>query len=142
MPKRIPIAVAREVGRANGLSQVILCAWDGKLTHVVTWGKTTEDCSQAAIGGNRIKNALGWPKDLHAEPSRVRALREAAVQAEQELAAWKAASVLRDRIAELALRWSRLPACTCRPGCRCGPCDVLLLLAAACSEVDAEAACQ
>lgn len=72
--KRLPIRIAREVARENGLRQVILCAWDGERTHVVTYGVSTEDCAQAALGGNKIKDALGWPTDLRAEPSRVRGL--------------------------------------------------------------------
>lgn len=72
--KRLPIRIAREVARENGLRQVILCAWDGERTHVVTYGVSVEDCAQAAIGGNKIKGFLGWPKNLNAEPSRVKAL--------------------------------------------------------------------
>lgn len=72
--RRLPIKIAREVAKANGLRQVILCAWDGKQTHIVTYGVTAEDCAQAAQGGNYIKAALGWPKDLNAEPKRVLAL--------------------------------------------------------------------
>jgi len=72
--KRLPIKAARDVAKAYSLSQVILAAWDGERTHIVTYGKTTEDCAQAAMGGNKIKDALGWPKYLHAEPSRIKTL--------------------------------------------------------------------
>lgn len=86
MPKRIPIKAARDVGREHGLQQVILVAWDGELTHVVTWGKTVEDCSQAADGGNRVKTALGWPESLcQDQPSRVRKLQERVKQLEEEV---------------------------------------------------------
>jgi hypothetical protein len=74
MPKRIPISSAKRFAQENDCKQVIIAAWDGELTHIVTYGATTEDCAQAALGGNRIKEALGWPKDLRTEPSRVRQL--------------------------------------------------------------------
>lgn len=63
-PKRIPIAVARRIADAQRQRQVIVVTWDGETTHVVTYGKTLEDCRQAAEGGNRIKRALGWPESL------------------------------------------------------------------------------
>jgi hypothetical protein len=75
MPKRIPIAAAKRIAKEYALRQVIIMAWDGKLTHCVTYGVSVEECDQAAQGGNRIKQALGWPESLRAEPSRVRAMR-------------------------------------------------------------------
>lgn len=55
-PKRIPITTAKAVGEKHpDVTQVILLAWDGKRTHVVTWGNSVEDCAQAAEGGNSIK---------------------------------------------------------------------------------------
>lgn len=74
MPKRIPISAAKAVATEQGCSQVIICAWDGRRTHVVTYGASVEDCDQAAQGGDRIKAALGWPEHLKATPSRVKAL--------------------------------------------------------------------
>ena len=73
MPNRIPVSAAKAVGEAHNCQQVILLAWDGKLTHVVTWGKTTEDCAQAATGGNLLKEKWGWP-ECNDQPPRVRAL--------------------------------------------------------------------
>ena len=64
MPKRIPIAAAKRFAQEHGLTQVIIGAWDGKLTHVVTYGKTLTDCEQAAKGGNLFKRAMGWPEDM------------------------------------------------------------------------------
>ena len=75
MPKRIPIEAARRIAKEYDCRQVIIVAWDGKLTHCVTFGKSITDCDQAAQGGNRIKKALGWPESLRAEPSRVKALK-------------------------------------------------------------------
>lgn len=28
---------------------------------MTTYGKTVDDCAQAAIGGNKVKAALNWP---------------------------------------------------------------------------------
>jgi len=71
VPKRIPIAEARRVAEAQGLSQVILVGWDGEATHVVTYGRSQADCEQAARGGNLIKKALGFPLELcEAKPAR------------------------------------------------------------------------
>lgn len=86
MPKRIPIAAARRFAREHNLRQVIVVAWDGELSHVVTYGKTVEDCDQAALGGNKVKTALGWPESLHAEPSRVRKLKARIAELEHQLA--------------------------------------------------------
>jgi hypothetical protein len=74
MPKRIPIKAARDVAKAYRCRQVILLAWDGDLTHVVTYGKSLEDCAQAAEGGNSLKKKFGWPESLQAQPSRIRKL--------------------------------------------------------------------
>jgi hypothetical protein len=81
-PKRIPIKALRDLARQLSQRQAILLCWDGSCSHVVTWGQTTEDCAQAAEGGNRIKDLLGWPETLHAWPSRVRRLQERISQLE------------------------------------------------------------
>lgn len=68
--------------------QVILLAWDGRLTHVATFGQTVEDSAQAAEGGNRIKRALGWPERMcQSESRKVAALRERIAELEADLAA-------------------------------------------------------
>jgi hypothetical protein len=41
---------------------------DGETTHVATWGRGIEDCSRAADWGNKMKDKLGWPETLHAQP--------------------------------------------------------------------------
>jgi hypothetical protein len=73
MPKRIPITAAKKIAAEFNCSQVILLAWDGELTHIVTFGKTIEDCAQAAAGGNMLKRKWGWP-ECNDQPSRVRNL--------------------------------------------------------------------
>lgn len=74
MPTRIPVSAARGFSLAHNCTQIIILAWDGTLTHCVTWGKSVEDCAQAALGGNKLKEALGWPKHLQQEPPRVKSL--------------------------------------------------------------------
>jgi len=73
--KNIPIASAKKIAEQYDKDQVIIIAWDKthKLTHVTTFGKTVEDCKQAAQGGNKLKQALGWPDELcHALPVRAK----------------------------------------------------------------------
>lgn len=85
MPKRIPILAASDIAKAHGCRQVIVVAWDGERTHVVTYGVTEEDCDQAAMGGNRVKTALGWPESLQADPSRVKKLKNKIAELEAQL---------------------------------------------------------
>lgn len=95
MPKRIPIAAAKRLAKQYDLAQVILTAWDGQRVHVVTYGRSLPDCEQAARGGNLVKTAMGWPKELcKAVPARVKRLR--AKQARQ-LAAAVARELFADR---------------------------------------------
>lgn len=75
MPKRIPVKLAQEFAAKTGCRQVVIAAWDGELTHIVTYGTSVEDCAQAAEGGNFVKKAMGWPEAMcNGQPSRVRAL--------------------------------------------------------------------
>ena len=86
MPKRIPIKAAKDISRRFSCPQVIILAWDGRMTHVVTYGKSIEDCDQAAQGGNQVKKAIGWPELLcNAEPSRVSKLKARVKELEKEL---------------------------------------------------------
>ena len=75
MPRRIPIKVAQDVGQKNQCQQVIILAFDGTLTHIVTWGKSVIDCEMAARGGNILKEKWGWP-ECNDQPSRVKKLQE------------------------------------------------------------------
>lgn len=75
MTKRIPIRVAQDIATKFGQNQVIVVTWEKatNTTHVVTFGKTAEECVQAAEGGNRVKRALGWPAELcNAQPARAK----------------------------------------------------------------------
>lgn len=47
--------------------------WDAEhgREHVTTYGTTKVACEQAAMGGNRVKQALGWPEEMcRATPAR------------------------------------------------------------------------
>lgn len=87
MPRRIAISAAKKFAQEQDCRQVIMLALDNDLVaHCVTWGKSVEDCAQAADYGNRIKAAAGWPPETQAEPSRVRKLKDeiTALKAENE----------------------------------------------------------
>ena len=76
--KRIPIQAAKDIAKEYGYTQVIIHAYDGNtgIQHVTTYGKSLADCANAATGGNKIKEMLGWPaEDCHAEPSRIKAIK-------------------------------------------------------------------
>lgn len=75
MPDYIPWEEARDFAARHALRQVIITAWDGENTHVITFGESVIDSDQAAEGGNRIKAALGWPDSLNATSPKVEALR-------------------------------------------------------------------
>lgn len=74
--KPIPIKAAREIAKAYGKDQVIVISWDKShaTMHVTTYGKTVEDCKQAARGGNKMKKFLGFPDGVcHDAPAREKA---------------------------------------------------------------------
>lgn len=59
MPIRVPISAARRVADLHDLKQVIIVAWDGERTHIVTYGQNKKECDMAAQGGQRIAQCLG-----------------------------------------------------------------------------------
>lgn len=72
--KNVPIAAAKRIAKEYDKDQVIIVTWDEefKKMHVTTYGKTISDCDAAAIGGNFVKAALGFPEDLCSfKPSRI-----------------------------------------------------------------------
>lgn len=73
---RIPIKALKELSKKYKLTHVIVLAHSIEEDHVATYGTTVHHCSQAADFGNRLKDVLGWPKSLHAQPSRVKKLQE------------------------------------------------------------------
>ncbi|MFA6159166.1 MAG: hypothetical protein WC763_06110 [Candidatus Paceibacterota bacterium] len=71
----IPISAAQRIADEFDKNQVIIVTWDAKhgKTHVTTYGRTKEECEQAAVGGNLVKRALGWPENLcNAKPVRTK----------------------------------------------------------------------
>ena len=64
--KDVPISAAKRIAKQYEKDQVIIVTWDKEhgLMHVTTYGKTIEDCRQAAQGGNFVKRALGFPEEL------------------------------------------------------------------------------
>jgi len=72
--KKLPVTAAKNLAEAYSLKQVILMAWDGELTRVVTWGQTQDDCAMAAEGGNYLKEKMGWPT-FDDQPALVKRLR-------------------------------------------------------------------
>jgi hypothetical protein len=60
MPKRIPIKVARDVGKQTGCRQIILLAFDGELTLVTVLDGLAPSDHMAARGGNLLKEKWGW----------------------------------------------------------------------------------
>ena len=64
--KKLPIKAAKDFAHLWNQDQVIIMTWNKTtgITHVVTYGKTVEDCKQAALGGNLIKKAIGFPAEL------------------------------------------------------------------------------
>jgi transposase-like protein len=83
---RLPITAVKQLATEHDLSQVIVFGWDGEQTHVATYGKSVEDCDQAARGANAIKHKWKWPEETMAEPSRVKALRAEIKQLKEQLA--------------------------------------------------------
>jgi hypothetical protein len=112
MPDRLPIQDAKEIAYKRGLRQVILLAWDGERSHVVTYGKTVEDCDQAAQGGEKFKKIMGWP-NWEAAPSRVKRLVTALERADR-IIGWMASYLGRmappsNGIVDLNEHWLDMP---------------------------------
>lgn len=73
--KRIPINWAKKIAEDLGYSQVIIHGYDKEtgVQCVTTFGKSIEDCKNAAEGGNAIKRLLKWPEELcNAKPKRIK----------------------------------------------------------------------
>jgi len=71
--QRIPISDAKNIGTERGYTQVIIVAFDGEtgIQSVCTWGKSQQDCEEAAVGGNLVKASIGWPEEMcYTKPAR------------------------------------------------------------------------
>lgn len=84
--KKIPVKALREFCQAQGLQVAVLLGWGSGVQHIVTWGKTIEQCAAAAESGNKLKAAIGWPESLHAEPPRVKKLQNRIKELEAQVA--------------------------------------------------------
>jgi hypothetical protein len=75
---RLPVKALKELANKYGYAVVVVYAFEAesKISHVATWGRTIKLCDQAAQWGNMLKDALGWPERLHAEPNRVKKMQE------------------------------------------------------------------
>lgn len=72
----IPIKSLKELSQKYGYDHIICFATKGKMQYIATYGRTIQECDQAAQFGDKMKDALGWPESLHAAPSRVRKLQK------------------------------------------------------------------
>lgn len=63
--KQVPVKMARAVAEAYDQDQVVIVCFNKEhsKTCVTTYGRTVEDCDEAALGGNMVKRALGWPEE-------------------------------------------------------------------------------
>ena len=62
----ITIEMAKKISVETEYPEIVIFGYDpvtGK-QHVTTYGKTKEQCRDAAIAGNYLKRYLGWPKKL------------------------------------------------------------------------------
>ena len=84
---RIPIKALKEFSEKYKLTHVIVLAHDenGETDHVATYGRTIEQCSQAADFGNKLKDELGWPQSLHKQPLRVQRLQKRIKELKEKL---------------------------------------------------------
>jgi hypothetical protein len=72
---RISISALKELAKKYKLDHVIVFATEGKQQHIATYGRTIQECSEAADFGNKMKETLGWPEQLRANPLRVKKLK-------------------------------------------------------------------
>lgn len=71
--KDIPINAAKEISDEYNYPEVVIFAYDPdtNMQHVTTYGKSKDQCIDAARAGNYLKRALGWPEsECNAKPSR------------------------------------------------------------------------
>jgi hypothetical protein len=59
----VTIDAAMRIADEFNKDQVIIIAWDGKhkCMHCTTYGKSLYDSAVAAVGGNKLKQFLGFP---------------------------------------------------------------------------------
>lgn len=71
----IPFEAVQKLAEEFGLTRAILFAHDpsGK-DHIVTWGASTIDSSNAAEFGNSLKRVMGWPDSLQCTSPKIEKL--------------------------------------------------------------------
>ena len=90
----IPIKALKEISRRYGYTHVVMfAAGPGNIQYIATYGRSLPECDQAAQFGDMMKDALHWPKGLHAIPSRVRILQARIRALETQLAALQETAV-------------------------------------------------
>jgi hypothetical protein len=75
MTKRIPIKAAKEISKAYDFPEVVIFGYDPRTgpQTVTTYGRSLDQCADAAKAGNFLKRALQWPKaDCQAIPTRMK----------------------------------------------------------------------
>lgn len=67
----VPVEAAKHISEEFKKNQVIIVCWDQehRRTHVTTYGHNGRDSKEAAIGGNMVRQSLGWPEELCHEKS-------------------------------------------------------------------------
>jgi len=99
--KRIPIKDVKAMCVKCGFTHCVAYGYDGYNEFVATYGKTIEQCDEAARAGNWIKKQLGWKKFIDTEPSRVKALKNKIKELEAMLHSRNARIIeLEDRLEE------------------------------------------
>lgn len=83
--KKIPVTRLKQMSKDFGLDHIIVFATGNKKMFIATYGRTVEECSEAADFGNRLKDVMGWPESLHQQPSRVKRLQLRVKELEAEL---------------------------------------------------------
>lgn len=70
----ITIKRLKELSEKYKLGTIIIFARNdnGQSTQIVSYGRTAEQSSRAAIFANKLKVALGWPERLYSDPSRIK----------------------------------------------------------------------
>lgn len=85
-PDTLPVSCAQTISDLHGQQQVIVVTWDGRQTHCVTYGASLQDSDQAALGGDRLKTAMGWPESLKGMlPVRVKAIQDELLECQAAL---------------------------------------------------------
>ncbi len=82
--KRLPIQAAKDTANKYDQAQVVLITFDKNtgLTHIVSYGKSLEDCVSAAELANTLKKYFGFPDALcHDTPARAKGTRLACIRA-------------------------------------------------------------